>query len=498
MSLYPLVNYRMMVYFKDIKFGEISAEQEKNECPDLLIKGLIDDGGIVNKIIRGNKYLIYGQKGSGKSAIGTRIALEYKDSHEVRPRYCKMNDLDYKLFKQFDTSRESNKSERFSKNWSTILYIAILDMFDRNPEYTALSKSAKDAIKYLKNANVLPSDKISSIITKASKNKLIKIPIGEANMKTEFRYESHEELHEQLRHSVITSKSSALQMLLIDELDEVLSFKSEHYAILSALLRATAQVNETLVDEGINVKIVLFIRTDMLDKLDYPNKQKVVSGYGEELSWYQEGVQPQDTNLIRLLNVRASLSAGTEIHNLFSYFNFPRHCRGKEIRKYILDNTRHLPRDIVQLMHYIQIQCRDKIDEKNLTVAISHYSMDYFYGEIRDNLAGMIGETDRDNMLRLFTYLQSYDTTEGKLRELAETNQLKIDFDKTLPILYDVGAIGNVSIFVDDGKKTKRYHFKYRERYSMYNKNLGIIIHLALQHALKVKGVSSANIVDFE
>lgn len=169
-SLYYPVDYCLMVSFKDIKFGEISAEQEKNECPDLLIKGLIDDEGIVNKIIRGNKYLIYGQKGSGKSAIGTKIALEYKDSSEVRPRYCKMNDLDYKLFKQFDTTRESNKSERFSKNWSTILYIAILDMFNRNPDYTVLSKSAKDAIRYLKNTNVLPSDKISSIITKASKN----------------------------------------------------------------------------------------------------------------------------------------------------------------------------------------------------------------------------------------------------------------------------------------------------------------------------------------
>lgn len=487
-----------MASFKDIKFGEISAEQEKNECPNLLIKGLIDDGGIVEKIIRGNKYLIYGQKGSGKSAIGTKIALEYKDSKDIRPRYCKMNDLDYKMFKQFDTSRESGKSERFSKNWSTILYIAILDMFNRNQEYTDLSKPAKDAIRYLKNVNVLPSDKISSIITKASKNKLIKIPIGEANVETEFRYESHEELHEQLRHSVMTSRSKSLQLLLIDELDEVLSFRSEHYAILSALLRATAQVNESLADEGVNTKIVLFIRTDMLDKLDYPNKQKVVSGYGEELSWYQEGVQPQDTNLIRLLNLRASLSLDTEIRDLFSYFNFPRFCRNKEIKKFILDNTRHLPRDIVLLMHYIQVQCKDKIDEKNLSIAVSHYSTDYFYGEIRDNLAGMIEETDRDNMLKLFTYLQSYDTSESKLRKLAEENQLKIDFDKILPILYDIGAIGNISVFQDEGKVLRRYHFKYRERYSMYNKNQEIIIHLALQHALKIKGVSSANIVDFE
>ena len=487
-----------MASFKDVKFGEISAEQEKNECPDLLIKGLIDDGGIIQKIVRGNKYLIYGQKGSGKSAIGTRIALEYKDSNKIRPRYCKMNDLDYKMFKQFGTSKESDKSERFSKNWSTILYIAILDMFNRNPSYTNLSKPAKDAIKYLKNANVLPSDKISSIITKASKNRLIKIPIGEAGKDSEFRYESHEELHEQLRHAVITSKSKANQILLIDELDEVLSFKSEHYSILSALLHATAQINEYLTDEGVNVKIVLFMRTDMLDKLDYPNKQKVVSGFGEELSWYQEGVQPQDTNLIRLLNQRASLSANTEIHDLFSYFNFPRKYKNKEIKKFILDNTRYLPRDIVLLMHYIQIQCKDKIDEKDLSLAVSRYSSDYFYGEIRDNMAGMIGQTDRDNMLKLFTYLQSYDTTEKNLRELAEKNQLKIDFDRMLPLLYDVGAIGNVSFYNDGGKTSKRYHFKFRERHSVYNGNLGIVIHLALQNALKVKGVSSANIIDIE
>lgn len=487
-----------MISFKDVKFGEISAEQEKNECPDLLIKGLIDEGGVIDKIIRGNKYLIYGQKGSGKSAIGTRIALEYKDSDKVRPRYCKLNDLDYKLFKQFDTSRESNKSERFSKNWSTILLIAILDMFDRNSEFTTLSKPAKNAIKYLKRANVLPSDRISSIITKASKNSLLKIPIGDAGTEKEFVYESHDELHEQIRHSVLTSKTSATQLLMIDELDEVLSFKSEHYTILSALLRSAAQINEVLADEGIDVKIVLFMRTDMLDRLDYPNKQKIVSGYGEELRWYQEGVAPQDTNLIRVLNLRASIATGIEVKELFSYFKFPRSCGGKDIRKFVLDNTRHLPRDIVLLMHFMQQQYRGNMDEKFIKMSVSHYSTDYFYGEIRDNLSGMIGESDRDNMLKLFTYLQSYDTTERKLKELAEQNNLKIDFDTVMPALYEIGAIGNISIINDNGKKVKRYHYKYRERYSMYNKNLGIIIHLALQHALKVKGVSSASIVDIE
>ena len=59
-----------------------------------------------------------------------------------------------------------------------------------------------------------------------------------------------------------------------------------------------------------------------------------------------------------------------------------------------------------------------------------------------------------------------------------------MDLERALSQLYDIGGIGTVT------KKESKddYSFKFRDRYSRFCSSDEIIIHLALQNALKARG----------
>lgn len=61
--------------YKNIKFGELSAEEEIDKSPDLVTDGFYDFKGVVKSILNGPEFLILGNKGSGKSIVGEHLNL---------------------------------------------------------------------------------------------------------------------------------------------------------------------------------------------------------------------------------------------------------------------------------------------------------------------------------------------------------------------------------------------------------------------------------------
>lgn len=61
--------------FKTIDFGRIAAEDELTYSPHLLINGFFDDYGYIDAITKSEKFLMLGPKGSGKSAIGSKLEV---------------------------------------------------------------------------------------------------------------------------------------------------------------------------------------------------------------------------------------------------------------------------------------------------------------------------------------------------------------------------------------------------------------------------------------
>lgn len=488
---YRLLTSVKVIDFEKIIFGKTSAEAEKDEYPELLIDGFIDDSGIINKLINRSLFLIYGQKGSGKSAIGSRMELLYKDSKTVTVKINTLDNFDYAKFAGFDSAK-GVKEGMMNRSWESILMIALLDQLNNDPNLLSKTKFSKKVISELCKYEIIPSGNISSIMKKASKKTIINLKVlSHESEKTENDNNSYDNMHDNLEKALVDCIPSKKTLLLLDGLDSIMSGTERQYSVLSSLLHSVNYINKVLRDNDVDCKIIIFIRTDLMDKLFDPNKQKIIDDYGYELSWFNNIDELSKVNLIRLINIRTNLSLKTENEDLFSIF--PKKVENKDIRKYILDNTRHLPRDIVRLMNEIQKNFNGVINQDLIRQSVKNYSSDYFYGEISDELKGLLTTTEIEQMFNVLKRLKNYSTDERELKKISEDLGYKLDFDKILPILFNSGAIGGIRV---NPNKSNYFYFKYRERRSDYNPMDKIIIHLALQNALKVKTGSPIKLID--
>lgn len=67
-----------MSQFKNINFKYTDAEEEKLYAPELIDQAYVDVNGILNVIKSPEKYLVIGPKGSGKSALSSKLQLMEK------------------------------------------------------------------------------------------------------------------------------------------------------------------------------------------------------------------------------------------------------------------------------------------------------------------------------------------------------------------------------------------------------------------------------------
>ena len=165
---------------------------------------------------------------------------------------------------------------------------------------------------------------------------------------------------------------------------------------------------------------------------------------------------------------------------------FQREFNGKEIEEALLDNTRHIPRDFLQLMRYIQKQCRgEKVTEREIKQGINAYSTDYFVHEIEDELTGYISNSDIKLTLGLLSSVRKPEFSLSDIRLIVDSSPeyQGLDIYKVFRILYNCSAIGQLYKDPDNPQITK-VRFKYRSRNSNFSISDRIILHRGLRKAL--------------
>ena len=476
--------------FKDIKFGDSSAEREKSFDPQLLLEGFLDANGYINKVVNGPRFLVYGQKGSGKSAICSRVELI--SGEDINVKVCDLQRFNYNNFDSMDSNAEAPEIKNI-RSWEIILHIALLELFSKDERLNSIGGKdiVKNVLKDLEEVNILPAGDLSTIVNNATKRALkVNAKVIEYTRENQVRFYTN--MYDNLRVAVHDSDLSKRSILFIDGLDTVITNKSNQKKILSGLLHAATLINEELHTARINAKIVVLCRTDILDMLNGPNLQKAIDDYGIELDWYQHGADRNDVNLIKMLNLRSKLSLKREV-DIFEEF-FPDEMSGKETFKFILDYTRYIPRDLIRLMNEIQANYRSPMRKSDFFNAINEYSASYFYGEIRNELHGMVSEDQIENILRLLSQIGKYKMTTSELENKSKTLGIKINLSEILPLLFNIGVIGNIRKI----KGQDIFSFKFRERHSNFNPYNEIIVHLALQNTLKIRGGIDVKEVEYD
>lgn len=476
--------------FKDITFGYSSAEKERSEEPELILNGYIDYKYATNVARTGEKYLFLGYKGAGKSLIGERLELTLSAEHSQFVKLVSLGDFPFTPFSKIIRG-DAEPEVKYPSAWSWLLLIYILESFARDealrhPDQVAL----QDAIKAFRMMGLSPAGDPASLVRTSSKNNFMLSLPGKL---AEYSWSGSEtrpaselpSFVESLKTMISQARSTSSHYLIIDGLDDVLTSRAVQYQSLSALIFEVGRLNKLFSSCECPAKIIVLCRTDIFERIPGANKNKVRQDDAIELDWYHDPREPYDSLLVQIAQLRAARSAGASVDIFKQYF--PSHIDKIETIRYLLDSTRHTPRDFLRLLTNI----KEFADTTRITVdqvksGLREYSIKYFLPEIQDELSGY---ATSDEITRLISSLAKVRKRDFKLNELitaASSLTRPLEAERTLQLcetLFNCSAIGNIQH--RPGGSTF-YTFKYRNRHSSLNENEDVMLHRGLWKALNL------------
>jgi hypothetical protein len=166
---------------------------------------------------------------------------------------------------------------------------------------------------------------------------------------------------------------------------------------------------------------------------------------------------------------------------------FPNDINQIDTVAFLLDKTRHTPRDFIQLLNHLKPFYRGTtFTVPQILSGVRQYSIKYFLPEIWDELAGYVPREHFDCFLSV---LRSHRNPDRSYRQLlyAACSTKKIeqrDFDTMLNTLYECSAIGHR--WQDTISREWRFDFKYRNHNSAFNAGNDILLHPGLLKALNL------------
>ena len=467
-----------MIRFNKINFGLAAGESEASQFPQLVKEGFLDNQGVIRKLLDEHKYIVLGRKGSGKSLIGEKLSSIANERKDFFVKKVLIADFPYTSFEQI-LPKNAEENNNLPKSWALILLLVLINQLEEDPEQAkALNKSN------LRELGLIASCDFRSIIENTKKKKF---KVGITNMN--FQYETEKNystnfayLIDELKNILQNINIQKKIFLVVDGLDDFIMTKDVQDRSLGSLFYEIGILNNFFFEKKLKYKIVVMCRIDLFERFSIPNKNKQKQDFGIEIDWYHDPRNPTYSALVELANKRAYLRTQREI-DIFSVF-FPKKIRNKETVRFLLEQTRHTPRDFIQMLHYLQEYVKgSRMSSDEILSGLRAYSERYLLPEIKDELAGYISAKQLEYFLSI---LQSFHSAEISILKLkAKCHQIMQEEDITsiLNALFNCNAIGNKYV---DKKGDVKYFFKYRNRNRAYNPEETVVIHPGLLKALAI------------
>jgi hypothetical protein len=408
--------------FKDIAFGYSSAEAERTNDPGLLLEGHIDFKAASDEALYGSKYLFLGYKGAGKSSIAERIALT-QPGGSLFVRSLSLAEFPFTPFSKV-VRGDAEPESKFPTAWSWIILIYVLESMARDTDIRPADVGVfQDAVRAFREMGLSPAAEPAAIVRTSSKNNFkLSLP----GKMAEFSWSGSEtkpasdipDFVESLKELIRGVRGDNMHYLLIDGLDDVLTTREIQYKSLAALIFEIGRLNLDFRKNKVPVKIVLLCRTDLYERIPGANKNKIRQDHAVELDWYHDPREPKQSALLEIANLRAFRSLKTRI-DLFDTF-FPVKIDTTEIRRYLLEMTRHTPRDFVRLLFHLQdFSGSGRLPEGAIKSGLRDYSIKYFLPEIQDELSGY---ANPEEISRIISALGRLRKRDFRLEELIHTS----------------------------------------------------------------------------
>lgn len=473
--------------FRSIRFGSDVAEQD-----DGLMHYFVSTPSY-RKALAGEKCLLIGPKGSGKSAILHALTHHVGKQHSVviTPDVFATSQLG-------DFLTESNviydEDDAFVSTW---VFTILIEMFKRvcdNPRGFQ-AKALQRIRKYLTaNYDYKEADLLTRFIEYMKRIQAVKIGDYELAIKTRKLQELYA-LED--AYSLIPDLRKGLKediLILIDELDQGWDNTPHSNRFIGSLLQAALKIQNM----GVRAHVIVFVRSEIFDiiKGQVDQLDKLRSGI-EELRW-------RDSQLLGLIFLRVAHSCripATDFDSTALRDVLAERYQGKPGIDYLISRTTHRPREVLQIVrhaHEIAVaEGRTIIDLASIIHAeedFSNWKRDHLCSEYRHILPKL------DDVLASFRRHGPL-LTRPELVDLLEELQLMEDLElpgwvmasvpSVIQKLYDVEFLG-----VEKARSKRqfedtlsRFEFAYQRPALNIKQEQTFLIHPAFWSTLELEPV---------
>lgn len=364
------------VDLQKLKFGSDDAERDAKN--GFLSKVFLKTS-FYNRVRDGERELVVGRKGSGKSALclSLKSALETEGRSVVLVTPKLLSVPKIQQLKVNSISRE----ESYVLSWKYVLLVKIsfelIALIEKlNLEIEGHNKSLlRDVKKFLSENGEIKKGIWGKLLEALNVFKKISAKIGlfdvgfeASNQQLQIDAANLLEGFEKKLENLLISLDYIDITILIDRIDEVWSPVEESELMVIGLINAIHDLNSTLH----NTRIVLFLRSDIYDILKFNDADKL-RNLEERIIW-------SEVDLKQLIVTRGKISSGsniTDVDALWGLF-FDDKVNGDDSFNYILDRTLKRPRELIQFCNLsltlAQNKGQNKITKSIILEAEGQYS----------------------------------------------------------------------------------------------------------------------------
>lgn len=473
----------------EYQFGYADSTKELMIAPEIFESAFYDPHDILNKLKKSWKYMLVGRKGVGKSAFSSKI--QYSAEHEgdcvAFPMF--LGDFEYATFAKASSDGDLVGTKKYLDAWNFIILLNIIKILYQDMKMTEVVQ-LNEMVDLLDKVGFSITNTFKATVTSVTRLKLgANVGVFDAAYENEFGYKPVSfsdrigTIVERMQETVSSIYLPHKFFLLIDGVDDILRIKKNQLDILSSLIRSIDSLNQNLYQNKANIKLLLFIREDIINQITDPDLNKIKRDGSIKLSWVDN-----TEDLKRIAEMRFGLTLG-ENKDVW-YKIFPRELSGKDSWAVLLEHTLYKPRDVLQFLCTCQevYPNNEELSYSEMKNTIKKYSSDYFIEEMKNELSGYIDDSLINILPSIFQRLGSSSFSFEKLmqviNEQANVKQYSEQDIKYLVLtLFEAGYVGQLLSGI---KGKQSVIFKYRNPTATVDYSQKLIIHRGIQKGLGI------------
>lgn len=342
----------MLNDIKKVSFGKLAAEREVSEG----LKNYFLETGAFYRLRDGEKSILLGNRGSGKSAI-VKMLSEYYNQKDCIVIEILPEDYSYEMFKKSAVIKNEGewiKASAYTAAWKYLIYVTAMKAFLKDSD-TIVKSQAKEIYDYIRKTHKRYDQQHNwdIFINYLKRIEGIKVGKYEVGIKTKqlqelYKLEEVYNLLEGLKRLCSRKKI----IFLIDELDKGWDASEEAQAFIGGLFQASITLNQL----SKNFSVIISLRQELYDNIPllYEDYQKYNDLF-EVIEWDKQSLFKLITKRISFSLKKTEKLSDTEKWETV----FQNEFNGVKTYDYIIKRTLNRPRELLQFC----IDARDRAIE---------------------------------------------------------------------------------------------------------------------------------------